>query len=173
MLQQLRRIKQPNQKKKKHCWVRGIFKNRERQGAFETLFHEMRNDRALFFRYFGISPEKFDHLLIVVRNQIEKKDTTFRKSFPAAGRLAITLRYLTSDETQQSFSYSYRIGRSTVSTVIAQTCKANYTALRDRYLKSPSTEHDWKAITTRFEEVWNFSTCFRSDRWKAYSYRMS
>ena len=153
MLQQLCRIKQPNQKKKKYCWVRGIFKNRERQGAFETLFHEMRNDRELFFRYFRISPEKFDHLLTVVRNQIEKKDTTFRKSFPAAGRLATTLRYLASDETQQSFSYSYRIRRSTVSTVIAQTCKA---ALRDRYLKSPSTEHDWKAITARFEEVWNF-----------------
>ena len=29
-LQQILRIKQPNQKKKKRCWVRDIFKNRER-----------------------------------------------------------------------------------------------------------------------------------------------
>ena len=115
----------------------------------------MRNDRELFFCYFRMSPERFDQLLTLVREQIEKKDTAFRKSFPAAGRLAITLRYLASGETQQFLSYSYRIGRGTVSAVIAETCKAIYTALKDRYLKSPSTEDDWKAITARFEEVWN------------------
>ena len=116
----------------------------------------MRNDRELFFRYFRMSPERFDHLLTLVWEQIEKKDTAFRKSFLAAGRLAITLRYLVSGETQQSLSYSYRVGRSTVSTVIAETCKAIYTALKDRYLKRPSTEDDWNPIAVRFEEVWNF-----------------
>ena len=49
LLQQIHRIKRLNLKKKKYCWVRDIFKNRERQGAFETLLHEMRNDRELFF----------------------------------------------------------------------------------------------------------------------------
>ena len=34
----MRRIKEPNQKKKKCGWVRDIFKNRERQAGFETLF---------------------------------------------------------------------------------------------------------------------------------------
>ena len=34
--------------------------------------------------------------------------------------------------------------------------KAIYTALKDRYLKSPSTKDDWKATATRFEEVRNF-----------------
>ena len=52
--------------------------------------------------------------------------------------------------------YSYRIGRSTVSTVIPGTCKAIYTELKDCYLKGPYTEDDWKAIAARFEEVWNF-----------------
>ena len=113
LLQQMRKIKQPNWKKKKRCWVRDILKNRERQGAFKTLFHEMRNDRELFFRYFRMSPERFDYLLTLVREQIEKKDTAFRKSFPGAGRLAITLRYLASGEMQQSLSCSYCIGRST------------------------------------------------------------
>ena len=92
-----------------------------------------------------------------MRDQIEKNDTAFRKSFPTAGRLAITLRYLASGETRQFLSYSYRIGRSTVSTVIAETCKAIYTALKVPYLKSHSTEDDWKAIAARFEEVWNFA----------------
>ena len=60
----------------------------------------MRNNRELFFRCFRMSPERFDHLLTLVREQIEKKDTAFGKSFPAAGHLAITLRYLASGETQ-------------------------------------------------------------------------
>ena len=116
----------------------------------------MHKDRELFFHYFHMSPERFDHLLALVRDQIEKKDTAFRKYFPAPGRLAITLPYLASGETQQFLLKSYRIGRTTVSTVITETCKAIYTALKDCYLKSPSTEYDWKAIAARFEEVWNF-----------------
>ena len=152
----MRRIKRYNQKKKKNCWVKDIFKNRERQGALETLFNEMRNDRELFYRYFRMSPERFDHLLTLVRDQREAKDTAFKKYFLAAGRLAITLRYLASGETQQSLSYRCRIGKSTAWTVIVETCKATYNALKDRYLKSLSTEDDWKAIAARFEEVWNF-----------------
>ena len=104
----------------------------------------MHNGRELFFRYFRLSPERFDHLLTLVREQIEKKNT---------GRLAITFRYLTSGETQQSLSYSYRIGRSTLSAIIVEICKAIYTAPKDRYLKSPSTEDDSKVIDARFEEV--------------------
>ena len=72
LLQQMRRIKRPKQKKKKRCWVRDIFKNRERLGAFET-FHEMRNDRDLLLRYFRMSPERFDHLLTLVREEMRKK----------------------------------------------------------------------------------------------------
>ena len=113
----------------------------------------MHNDRELFFHYFRVSPERFDHLLTLVREQIEKKNTAFRESFPAAGRLAITFRYLTSGETQQSLSYSYCIGRSTLSTIIVEICKAIYTAPKDRYLKSPSTDDDSKVIDARFEEV--------------------
>ena len=99
LLQQMGRIKRPNQKKKKRCWDRSIFKNRERQDAFET-FRDIRNDRELFFRYFRMSPQRFDQLLTLVREQKEKKDTAFRKSFPAEKRLAITLLHLASGKTQ-------------------------------------------------------------------------
>ena len=43
---------------------------------------------------------------------------------------------------------------------MVETCKAIYTALKDRSLKSLSTEDDWKAIAARFEEVWNFPHVF-------------
>ena len=97
----------------------------------------MRNDRESFFRYFRMSPKRLDHLLTLEREQREK-----------TGQLAITLCYLASGKTQQSFLYSYRIGRSTISAVITETCKAIYTGLKDRYLKRPSTEDDWKTIAS-------------------------
>ena len=50
----------------------------------------MHKDRELLFHYFHMSPERFDDLLALVRDQIEKKDAAFRKSFPAPDRLAIT-----------------------------------------------------------------------------------
>ena len=156
LLQQMSRTKGPHQEKKKCRWARDIFKNRKCQGAFEALFHEMPNNEELIFRYFRMSPERFDHLITLVREQIEEKDTAFRKPFPAACGLAITLRYLASGETQQSLSYSYSIGRSTVSTVIVKTCKAIYTAFKDHYLKSPSIEDARKAIAAKFE-VSNFA----------------
>ena len=103
MLQQIRRTTRPNQKNKKRCWVRDIFKNRERLTCFRNIFHEMRSDRELFFRYFRMSPERFDHLLALVREQIEKEYIALRKSSPAAGRLVITLHYLASGETAGPF----------------------------------------------------------------------
>ena len=95
-----------------------------------------------------------------MRGQIQKKDTAFTESFPAADRLAITLPYLESGETQQPLLYSYGIGKSIVSTIIGETCIPIYTALKDRDLKRPSTEDDWKAIAERFEEIWNFPHVF-------------
>ena len=83
----------------------------------------------MFFCYICKTPERFDHLLSLKREQIERKDTRFCKSVPAAERLAITLRYLASGEAQQSLSYSYREERSTVSNIVSETCIAIYESL--------------------------------------------
>ena len=151
-LQQLRRLRRPKVKKRR-CWVRKIFQSRDRYGAFETLFNILRNDRELLFRYIHMTPERFDHLLDLAKEQIEKKDTRSRKSISAAARLAITLRYLASGETQQSLSYRYRVGRSIVSNIVCETCIAIYKSFKDPYLKSPSSVNNWKCISERFKEV--------------------
>ena len=103
-----------------------------------------------------MTPERFDHLLSLVKEQIEKKDNRFRKSIPVVARLTITLRYLASGETQQSLSYSYRAGRSTICNIVSETCIAIYESLKDPNRKSSSSVNDWKCASERFEEVWNF-----------------
>ena len=51
-----------------------------------------------------ISPERFKHLLSLVRPKFYKQDTAFRKAIPAAERLALTLRFLEAGDAQKSLS---------------------------------------------------------------------
>ena len=58
-----------------------------------------------FFRYFRMTPDRFEYLLELVCPKIEKKNTRLRRAVPPRVRLAIRLRYLVSGETQQSLPY--------------------------------------------------------------------
>ena len=64
-----------------------------------------------------MTPERFEHLLSMVGPRIKKKDTRMREAIGPAERLTLTLRYLASGNDQQSLSFSYRIGKATVSNI--------------------------------------------------------
>ena len=145
-----------SKKDQRRIWVREIFKKREEVKTFEHLYSDLRKDREYFFRYLRMSPDRFDHLLSLVKDRIEKRNTRLRKAIPPEARLAITLRFLASGETQQSLSYSFRVGRQTLSKIVSETCEAIYEALKDPYLRLPSSSEDWKSISERFEDIWNF-----------------
>ena len=66
------------------------------------------------------------------------------------------MRYLASGETQQSLSYSFRIGRTTVSNIISENCEAIFSSLKGTYLNPRNSPEDWKNISLQFEEKWNF-----------------
>ena len=106
-----------------------------------------------------MSPESFDVLLRHMKPHISKKNTRFRESVPVSTRLAVTLRYLASSESQQSLSWSFRLSRTTVSKIVKETCKAVWKVLSPIYLRSPSTEQEWKQISNDFEEIWNLPHC--------------
>lgn len=57
-----------------------------------------------------------------------------------------------------SLSYSYRIGKSTTSRAIAETCEAIWKVLQPEFL-APPTKEGWKKIAEDFYEVWNFPNC--------------
>ena len=102
-----------------------------------------------------MSPESFDVLLRHVEPHISNENMRFRESVPASTRLAVSLRYLGSVESQQSLSWSFRLGRTTVSKIVRKTCEAIWKVLSQIYLRSPSTEQEWKQICNNFEEMWN------------------
>ena len=79
----------------------------------------------------------------------------FDKSIPAAEGLATTLRFLATGDSQQSLSFSYRLGKATVSKISLETCKGIYTALKDPYLTSLDSKEEWPEISKKFQELWN------------------
>jgi hypothetical protein len=106
-----------------------------------------------------MSPESFECLLAHVGPLITKQSTKFREAIPAAERLTLTLRYLASGDSQQSMSFSYRLGRTTVGGIIYETCLAIWEALHLEYVKVPNSIAEWKSISNEFMDLWDFPHC--------------
>ena len=70
-------------------------------------------------------------------------------------RLAVTLCFLASGESQQSLSFVNLIGKSTLSCIIRETFDAIFEALAGEYLHPPSSTEEWENIAHDFQETWN------------------
>lgn len=102
-----------------------------------------------------MSPDRFEHLLSLVGPIIQKKETHMRESISAEERLVVTLRFLSSGDAQQSLCYAFRLGKTTVSNIISETCQAIYEQLKRKYMHAPGSEEEWLEIAKAFEESWN------------------
>ena len=107
-----------------------------------------------FYKYFRMTPERF---VFLVGPMLTKK-SLYREPISAAECLSVTLRFLATGDSQQTISFSYRIGLTTVSNIIAETCDALWIALQD-YITSPSKPEEWKQFADDFWNVWNFPMC--------------
>lgn len=147
--------------KERRYWVRDIFQENQRilQGASNHLIDEMRkNDREKYFNFLRMYPETFDEILNIVGPKIQKMNSVMRQSVSAKIRLELTIRYLASGDSMTSLSYMFRVGKNTVSEIIAETCEAIWESLKDIVFIKP-TEENWKRIAEEFNEKWNFTNC--------------
>ena len=95
-----------------------------------------------------MSPERFEHLSSLLSGQITRKHH-IRQPIPPEERLAVTLRYLATGNTKRSITFEFKMGRSTVSSIIDKVCEVFWDALADS-VKPPSTKSDWKRISDGF-----------------------
>ena len=51
------------------------------------------------------------------------------------------------------------MGRSTVSSILKETCEAIWTVLQPDYVKAPSSSAEWMGVSKQFEQLWNFPNC--------------
>lgn len=54
---------------------------------------------------------------------------------------------------------NFRLGQSTISGIIKDTCRALRLILQEQYLKFPDSEDEWKVVAHDFEDMWNFPHC--------------
>jgi len=80
-------------KKRKRTWVHDLWKKRNIEGEFTTLYNELVDHETKFFEYFRMSKYSFDILLLKIQDGIKKQDTHWRLAITPMERLAVTLRY--------------------------------------------------------------------------------
>ncbi|VDI12296.1 Hypothetical predicted protein [Mytilus galloprovincialis] len=140
-------------KKVRRNWIKPWLTRRADLGVCQTLLKELSNEDSDSFRNFlRVSPQQFAYLLDMVKDSITKCSTNMRTCITAEERLSLTLRYLATGESYRSLSYSFRIAPSTVCSIIPEVCDALYQALKDTYMKVPSTPEEWEEIATDFYE---------------------
>ena len=66
---------------------------------------------------------------------------------------------LATGDSQTSISFNFRVGRSTVCTIVYETCRVLWKVLRMEYVQFPSTTQDWIGISQQFWRKWNFPNC--------------
>ena len=126
---------------------------------FRRKLTDVKHKLIVYARFTRMSPERFEDLLTLVGPFTAKKPCRSRNSISEAERLMVTLRYLATGDSQQSHSFLFHIGKSTISNLLRETCEAIWHALKEKYLNVPSTTSDWRRIAKEFEDEWNFPNC--------------
>lgn len=113
-------------------------------------------DQEGYSQFFRMDKAQFTYIADLIDNYIRKADTAMRKSIKPDERLAVTLRYLATGESFKSLEYQFRIGRTTISDIVLETCQAIFAALSPDFLKVPKTREEWLGLANKFETHWNF-----------------
>ncbi|KAJ8021812.1 Protein ALP1-like [Holothuria leucospilota] len=151
-------------RKKRRWWVHDILRKRKEYGVFNHLFKELKSDDDKFVQYLRVTREQFARLLFFTGKTLTKR-SRFREVISPEERLAICLRYfpfpryLATGESFHSLAFSFRVGVSTVSNIVAEVCSVIWSKMSHIYMKVPTTSEEWLQKAAGFEHVWNFPHC--------------
>ncbi|XP_053956346.1 uncharacterized protein LOC128861998 [Anastrepha ludens] len=82
--------------------------------------------------------------LSLIANEIQRSDSTMRAAIPAAEKLALTLRFLSTGESYVSLDYQTRLSKSSISSIVPE---------------FPNSNSEWEAIAKEFAVKWQFPNC--------------
>uniref|UniRef100_A0A3B3HX08 DDE Tnp4 domain-containing protein n=1 Tax=Oryzias latipes TaxID=8090 RepID=A0A3B3HX08_ORYLA len=119
-------------------WVHPIVTRREEHGEFYRLVQERKNN-------------------------VRQTDTlpSFTLLFTSINVVKTCVNFLSTGDSYRTIVSSFRLGVSTVASIVSETCDALWHCLRDEHLPVP-TEEMWRSTARRFHERWNFPNCFRA-----------
>ncbi|RXN18614.1 N-lysine methyltransferase SMYD2-B [Labeo rohita] len=122
-------------KKTKRIWKRECL-GRHEQPRLSILQKESEmTDENGFGDLMWMTAEEFEFLLRMVGPLITKQHTKMRRAISPRDRLSVTLRFLATGKTFSSLSAQYKIGASTISQIVMETCGALYQLMKKDFLK--------------------------------------
>ncbi|XP_052889577.1 uncharacterized protein LOC128297897 [Anopheles moucheti] len=132
-----------------------MFHRRDQAGnrLMDTIMSEQVNETIKTF--LRMTKEDFDQLLSFVGPRIQWMDTNMREAVTAQERLMITLRFLATGETFTSLQFIFRVSKSLISSIVKDVCAVLNEQLRS-YVKMPSNTQQWREVSKKFEDRWNF-----------------
>ena len=98
-----------------------------------------------------MSVMQYEELLSMVAPKIQKSSEK-RKCIGPSECLCVTLRYLTTGDSQTTIAINYRISPSSVGRIIYETCLALWQVL-EKYLQCHESDSDWKKIANEFNLI--------------------
>ncbi|XP_072306548.1 uncharacterized protein [Eucyclogobius newberryi] len=137
--------------RRRRAWEHQILQRRSEFGEYHHLLQELRLDEQHFH-------DLFDDLLSRVGARITYQDTNYRRSIPAAERLSICLRYLATGDSYRTIASSFRVGVSTVASIVPDVAAAIWDCLVGEFMAVPTAE-GWRLIAAEFKEQWNYPLC--------------
>ncbi|XP_039757928.1 uncharacterized protein LOC120632189 [Pararge aegeria] len=146
------------QKVRRRIWVEECWQERCSYGEFNTLCTTLPSKGVLFYDYYKMDYEKFRMLVEILRPYIQKKTTNYRSTISIEERLTICLRFLTVGSSFKSLAFNYRVGYSTVRSIVYETCAAIWKVLQPIVMPKP-TEETWSQIEEGFKNIWQFPNC--------------
>ena len=104
------------------------------------------HDHELFFRYFRMSPTRYEHLLEQMGHEITKSSVK-TEPIGRSERFSVTLRYVFTGDLSYA---SFRICPISIGRIIFETTEAIWNILSPDYLTCPYTEKQWWQMALDF-----------------------
>ncbi|XP_066587897.1 uncharacterized protein [Prorops nasuta] len=99
--------------------------------------------------------KQFNELLKMTAPFLKKKSG---RALPPELRLIIVLRYLATGDSPLTIALSFRVGESTVRSLVKEVCSVLIKVLEPLYLALPN-EEDWRHIANGYWNRWNLPNC--------------
>lgn len=107
---------------------------------------------------FRMSKQTFIYLCNQLRPEIERQDTHLRRAISTEQRVAVTLWCLATPSEYRTIAHLFGIARSTVCSIVHDTCHAIVSSLMKSYIKFP-TGDELQKVVDGFNAKWGFPQC--------------
>ena len=126
-------------------WVRPWLLQRKERVAYHNIMAELyATDIPGFTNFMRMTLEFFEMIKTRLEPRLARQDTNYRAPISVGEKLALTIRYLTTEESYTSLSCQFRVGRSTISKFLPEVCRAIQDEFTRKYLRCPTTPDEWK-----------------------------